>query len=909
MEPKKPPAKAPPKTNKRKEPPNPGSKGNDKRPRLDHRTKQREARHIVTQTTIKAFKHGELDVDKFVKAREFEIRALEEGLNRSKKALNRRAFQQVPKDLRRRTASHNVKKVPKRLRKRAEKEMLEDNTPTVTSRRRKPTRHMRLRLETVKKLRALGSKRKAEKKATITDDPTETGERETATKDSLETSKKMVPFLGIRTRAAKVKKARLAQPPIPKVKFRKRQLHKSWLPTHMFHAKRAHMTPPSAPLWRFSIPMSPTIKSYRPTHRANTTRGAIAWDMSYISTIGLEGQEDSLISVLKGLRFGKANDVYLDSVYGPKGTKWRSGLRALESFVYERKGSCSLIAPVTVIWCALPGTDNSTALQKSKRKLLLRVHPSAFFMLWEEINRLAKVAKPQASVEDLRFEMGSIEVSGPGSTEALLGAMWPSGEANDSQAVPSSVERAWKALAGVHNPALLPAGALIGFDIQDPRLHHPPRTIKTPQTDAEHNKLLELVASWPVDSTQTFPAIFDRKARLAACAALPSQKSINRRKNLAKPGEYPEPSTKDPKIPVLLYVSSRPPLSGTCHHDRNRHQASWTVLLPWKCVSAAWYSIIYYPLSTGQQPRFGGLEQQRQLAFETGRPWFPADYPGTQAGWDWEITERKRRHDEWKRKPKAKRIAWDSVKLDNNRKGEVGPGWSCDWERLVMKSDEDVEMTDGLSIPETGKNHDTTAKADTTEKSLLTKKPPTLTHVPTFQAHPLLSSSIILPTSLTNGVITIRLSVFRGVPTACARIYRLPSDPAKKKEWLSLIPPNQPGSKNLKPRTRASKATLPRLPKDAPPHLLQQRLAASLLEPPRIGDDSYPACPGEEDLMGYVTTGNFNLGEGQGTGIGCLMLERARAAILNASTSYEGKLCVVRNAGNGIGRLARWDLN
>ena len=41
----------------------------------------------------------------------------------SKKALSSRAFQQVPKDMRRRTASHNVKRVPKRLRARAAKEV------------------------------------------------------------------------------------------------------------------------------------------------------------------------------------------------------------------------------------------------------------------------------------------------------------------------------------------------------------------------------------------------------------------------------------------------------------------------------------------------------------------------------------------------------------------------------------------------------------------------------------------------------------------------------------------------------------------------------------------------------------------------------------------------------------------
>jgi len=96
---------------------------NNKRPKVDHRAKQRDARQLSTQTASKAFKNGELDVDKFVRAREFEIRALEEGMQRSKKALNRRAFQQVPKELRRRTASHNVKKIPKRLRGKGKREV------------------------------------------------------------------------------------------------------------------------------------------------------------------------------------------------------------------------------------------------------------------------------------------------------------------------------------------------------------------------------------------------------------------------------------------------------------------------------------------------------------------------------------------------------------------------------------------------------------------------------------------------------------------------------------------------------------------------------------------------------------------------------------------------------------------
>ena len=87
------------------------------------RRKTQTARAIAVQANDKALKNGELDVSAFVKAREYEIKALESSLGNAKKALSTRAFQSVPRAMRRRTASHNVKKVPKRLRVRAAKEV------------------------------------------------------------------------------------------------------------------------------------------------------------------------------------------------------------------------------------------------------------------------------------------------------------------------------------------------------------------------------------------------------------------------------------------------------------------------------------------------------------------------------------------------------------------------------------------------------------------------------------------------------------------------------------------------------------------------------------------------------------------------------------------------------------------
>lgn len=69
-----------------------------------------------------------INIASFVKAREFEINALEKNMREMRKNLSSRAFQQVPRHMRRRTASHNVKKVPRRLRKRALREVSRDSS-------------------------------------------------------------------------------------------------------------------------------------------------------------------------------------------------------------------------------------------------------------------------------------------------------------------------------------------------------------------------------------------------------------------------------------------------------------------------------------------------------------------------------------------------------------------------------------------------------------------------------------------------------------------------------------------------------------------------------------------------------------------------------------------------------------
>ena len=743
-------------------------------------------------------------------------------------------------------------------------------------------------------------------------------------------------------------------------------------------------------------------------------RGCVAWDTSYMSTIGIEGVEASILGLMRSI--GVVESV----LTGKGGARWRNGSRSWQGWLRERDPDENWIAPANIVWRAQdeheisgPGVSEDIG-KKPKRNLLLRVHPSAFFAVWNEIVKVAKIQRPQIMVEDLRFEVGSIEVTGPGSTEALVGALHPlvdqhaalneardvahesMTDADNSDPIQEDWEdiespsKVWSKLVSLTNPSSLPANALLAFNITDPRLRHPPRTVAIPTPEEAMNKtLVPILGSWPPDQSQQQADIYDRSKRLTASRLLASQKAINRRKGLASPGQYPTASPKDPKIPILL-LASRPSSNGST-------QGSWTLLLPWDCVLPVWYSLMHYPLSTGDNPRFGCLEEKQQIAFEQGETWFPGDFPGTKAGWSWEMREREYAKREWDRKPKGRRIEFASIDLGEGRKGEIGQGWACDWDRLVLGK-EAADACDaardaalhraaedaGLASQPTEKfNHSIastkTSKAQSTApmSPSSTKEPPA--PPPNLQHFPasLLSSltSPIPPTALT----PIHINpLSTSHPARNARIYRLPTtSPALLERWRALAsPPINHHYKQIQLHSTYPKRSGTRRKSSLPAHVRAQALAASLLQPPptpssdpsqnpppKPNDPTYPPVPDEKDLIGFVTSARYHLGAGRCEAIGNVLVARAlnldikpketvdpnledaeavgqiggndvmslprdtgmvrggkqqgakdrvderseRGRDAKPAKRVKGGLCIIRESGQALGRLARWE--
>lgn len=629
------------------------------------------------------------------------------------------------------------------------------------------------------------------------------------------------------------------------------------------------MASSNEPLWRFAVPLSPTEKSYRPSHRASTARGAIAWDMSYMATVRLEGSGTGLESVLRAV------GVDGDDAWGVRGRKWRAGTRSWQGWAFERTGRP--IAPVTLVWCAeqkaedvemVDAGDTRRQVKKDRKKLLIRIHPSAFLQLWNELLEVSKRQNPPVMVEDLRFEIGSIEVTGPGSTETLISTVRPL-MVDGKEPPPDSPEVTWASLLGVTNSASLPQNALLAFSISDPRLHFPQKTLRTPASETHMNDLAMLLSSWPPDRTQAPPALFDRPARLAAARQLPSQKAINRRRTEAGPGTYPPRQPSDPHIPIMILASRRA--------KNDNSLGTWTVLLPWKCVLPVWYSLMYYPLSSGGNPRFGGVKEQQQLAFEAGEPWFPGDFPGTRAGWEWNLQGREKARQEWERRPKGRRVEFDSLDLGTSQKGEIGRGWACDWERLIQAKDAEEQSE----------------KKTSDESETQDVYPPlNIRQLRKTDAEKAINNP---SASDTTSLATVRVSLLsRGTPTPRARIYRLPTDPELRQKWLNLANPKE---------TVRNKQT--QHPDPASLQESRQRLAASLVSPSNTTAQEHLPLPPEQDLIGFVTAGNYNLSEGRGTGIGSILVSKISES---GSKNRERTTCIVRGAGERVGRVGSWEL-
>ncbi|KAG5440719.1 hypothetical protein PCK2_000155, partial [Pneumocystis canis] len=95
-----------------------------------------------------------------------------------------------------------------------------------------------------------------------------------------------------------------------------------------------------------------------------------------------------------------------------------------------------------------------------------------------------------------------------------------------------------------------------------------------------------------------------------------------------------------------------------------------------------------------------------------------------------------------------------------------------------------------------------------------------------------------------NMIFIVKITMLRrGYPHCCARVYSIPVE--EKEVW--------------------------------------KRFSKKIMQ---YGDEEYPLCPSSHHLLGFITTGNFNLKRGRTTAIGCFALHKISKTLLHDKEKY-----------------------
>ncbi|GAA6015972.1 hypothetical protein JCM10207_006824 [Rhodosporidiobolus poonsookiae] len=566
-----------------------------------------------------------IEVEKFAQARSFEISAMQRSMRAAKEAGTQRAFQSLPRHLRRRAASHNIRRLPERLRKRALAEVPKDAA--------KPKR----------------------------------------------VSRKMLGKHRLRKR-----------PGLKAEMFLKRQQKKIWLESHVWHAKRMHMTE----IWGHRLAQTPTAKSFRSSYRA-TRHGCLVHDASYYQYLRLSGPFSGLAALLQA--------VCDPAVPGPAGKRYAAGAREWEGDLYEagagedgERWPRGLIGPAAIVWMPASSSSSSSSSPDAAsssdppRTLLLRLHPalasSALTSLRLACASLSAPSPSQISLTPLTRAYNTFELTGSRATEVLRKVLRP------VKGTDGATKGAWRKL-GETGPEGVPRGLVMGMEVYDPRLSFPP-SLPTSSSSASSEDSTPLV---PSPQVAAVPGFWDDQ-RLEGLKTPRYRKcELDRRRgeNLI-PGTPLTPLAQDDRVPILLTqrVLSSPSLSSSSPSPSTSSiapppQHGYTLHVPSGWSNPFLSSLVF------STPRIGGLLQRSQSHAEAGASRFPEDYVTAPAYAEHEQRRESEERGYWERRPPAKRCSWGKVGTPQGwawrmALGEVVEGaWARAGAQKVSEEDEE----------------------------------------------------------------------------------------------------------------------------------------------------------------------------------------------------------------------------
>lgn len=322
-------------------------------------------------------------------------------------------------------------------------------------------------------------------------------------------------------------------------------------------------------------------------------------------------------------------------------------------------------------------------------------------------------------ISDLTMEMNRLRLIGPLShsilTEALKAASVQTvREGEDTEKTPhhwwietcknpDSVslhhrqEAIFELLGGITSPAEIPSGTILGLTVGDPRINLPPKRSKVlpnPEKCQDNEKVRQLLLEGvPVDCAHSF--IWNQAICKNVTENKISDQDLNRRRSeLLVPGSQLVLGPQESKIPILL-IQQPGKVTGD---DRRGWGSGWDILFPKGWGMAFWIPFIY------RGARVGGLKESVMHSQYKRSPDIPGDFPDCPAGVVFAEEQAKNLLEKYKRRPPAKRPNY--VKL-----GTLAP-FCCPWEQLAQEWESRVQAQEEPSVASSPSGEDSDSRRD-----------------------------------------------------------------------------------------------------------------------------------------------------------------------------------------------------
>uniref|UniRef100_W5MUE7 POP1 homolog, ribonuclease P/MRP subunit n=1 Tax=Lepisosteus oculatus TaxID=7918 RepID=W5MUE7_LEPOC len=227
----------------------------------------------------------------------------------------------------------------------------------------------------------------------------------------------------------------------------------------------------------------------------------------------------------------------------------------------------------------------------------------------------------------------------------------------------------FRQLKGVCFSGEIPAGTILGLAVDDPRLTLPTRRSKTlpdlkqMQGGGEETRLLTLQGV-PAECCES--PLWEQAVRHNVTENKIPEQELNRmRSELLVPASQLSPTPPQSRVPVLLVHQPGKQVG----EEKSSWGTGWDLLLPKGWGMAFWIPLIFRGV------RVGGLQEALKHSQNKGAPHFPGDFPDCPAGARFLREQETQLVDHYRRRPPAKRPNYI-------KHGCLAP-FRCPWQQLA----------------------------------------------------------------------------------------------------------------------------------------------------------------------------------------------------------------------------------